>query len=432
MSSKELACLEGLAIRVHSARTNGRLQKMRKLVTLFRRLRFMFSLRERMRERVFYKQYHLDAANSFAWRGFKDMHVDEVKIRFLGFPCAVFEHLAAAVGKVMPSHVPGSNKRGGRPTRLDNRDVTAITLRHLTTLGHLHQIESDFGVAHSVASRAIVSGKQALRHVLDAEPAAAFRWPTTDEAIDAHAALEMRHYACPVGVGRARVALWADGTVTPIKKPGNDDVQRNYKSGAKGLHCLNHILVFDIRGRIVWFTACHPGSYNDARLIRPFLRQLDDYDNKNVGRACLSVDSGFTGIERPRTSAHVGIWRPLKDGEILPDDAALAERAEAMSAWTVSTRQHNEWSNGDLKKAFPRIIMPALLTAASLGALQEDIVLFFLLHNFRVNATGKGQAQAVYGQLMDERFQEQAQRYEEETGEALLLLHADTAQHEDE
>jgi hypothetical protein len=154
----------------------------------------------------------------------------------------------------------------------------------------------------------------------------------------------------------------------------------------------------------------------DTVAAEAIFANLND-DEFNPLRFATVADCGFPGwctTIQDMIDGDAPVLRPLavvKDAKYHKDGTTKLER---QSAWLTTIRQANEWVNGTIKKAFPRIT-----TSCSINDMQSyvlDIKLVIHLSNYRNRTMQWGQTRSVFMPHITAHFESQGLEYDEKTG----------------
>jgi hypothetical protein len=369
------------------------------------------------------------------WRNWRDaglQHLEDAAlIRFCGFNMACVNELATLMIPHLPKaiHPNSGHWRKADPLKrpvCDALDCCVLVLREIATIGYQHMLESDMGIPRSSLSKYLRVGKGALFAVLKEHSAARTGWfdefqgdGGLAQAKAAMAALEAQHGSCPL-LG-AILALAIDGTVTPVMKPDDPDLDVLYFSISKRYHGVNSILVVSPFGTVMMYRLGMPGVISDTRGAEPIFNWLFDpaVNPHNIGGL---ADYGFA--EYCSCTEDFPPWlRPWAKGkDILPSDPNLRVLINVLSRWVTTCRQYNEWVNGSAKRGFPR--WQVKRDIRHLPQILKDLELYIMLYNFRVRKCQWSQTRTVYMEAAKQCFDMQyGMVYDEETG--VFILHDD-------
>lgn len=342
---------------------------------------------------------------------------------FLGVPTTEFDYLLGRFSSVRSAR-RGALAAAGRASRFGNADRLALALRHVVTVGPQSSLQFDFGAAGAVVCRELTPALRDLLEVLKAEPDAECRFPSLAEAHEMELGVRKQWGDPPSGADFADpVVLALDGTVTPIFGVSDLAEQRLYAYRNK-YHAFNHVLMFDLYGRVCAYSICATGTMHDARLAAPLIEAQQSLVT-NPHRLGAVVDSGFVGIATNGSGGKPAIFRPLMT-EAIPADPTRAKLCRAFSAYITTRRQPNEWGNGALKRSFPRTGVPVQLSQ------REDyrVVLEVAIHlnNFRTRRIGFNQLQTTFRRHVNENFRAQLLASKQLGGSAGLQLYFELAQ----
>ena len=103
------------------------------------------------------------------WAWTRSRRREAAFLRFLGFPTFIFDEIAKRMKDKLPSCYDPDTARalGGRPTRFDYIDMTAMGLRALQIMSpkRTEIIMHEFGCGPSVCSRSLRDARKALHEV---------------------------------------------------------------------------------------------------------------------------------------------------------------------------------------------------------------------------------------------------------------------------
>jgi hypothetical protein len=346
-----------------------------------------------------------------AWRSIWDgERRDGAVFAFTGLPTECFDALLSAFER--PS------TKMGRPTIFTEADCLALALRFMVTAGPLRQLETDFGVAHTVLHRELSPALIRLHKVLLKMPAAYLRMPTLEEAREQETAARRSDGEPPEGCDYVRPAvLYIDGTVYVVEAVADKETQARY-AYRNGLYVTNCIFMFDQYGCIVDCVLCGIGVSHDSDLAAPMFADLHD-PAKNPHKIGAYVDNGFRRYTRAwEAEDRAAIFRPMTKGKVRESDYRLFLR---WSDYCIRRRQANERAIGALKRSWPRVLVPMKL--ANMVALQLRLELSVLLQNFRTRTVGFNPLKTQYFRHVDDNFAKQLADARREGGAAGLSLY---------
>ena len=362
-------------------------------------------------------RYSLHACNlsfeSSPWRTLLESERrDGAAMSFFGIPWSLFFFLVHRFDAL-----PMTLK--GRHTKLTNMDRLALALHYMTTTSRLKELVLVFGVVMSIVQRELWRALFDLRRVLFAVEDAHCRLPTEKEAIDYENAKRARYGDPPLGVSRPFV-LYMDGTQIPVSGVSSKEVEQMLSYYGGKHQTVNNVLCFDQFGHVVWYIVCAPGAFHDARLAEPFFAKMRTLAF-NPHRLGVVVDSGFTGHDADGNNGEAAVFRPL---DARAKAGNVSEVVKQWSAYLVTIRQANEWSNGALKSSWPRIV--SVMDYNKIDKLHLLMEVAIHLHNLRTRRVGFNQLKTVFMPYVNERFKQQLLNARANRGEEGLKRYFET------
>ncbi|OJT13129.1 hypothetical protein TRAPUB_10323 [Trametes pubescens] len=168
----------------------------------------------------------------------------------------------------------------------------------------------------------------------------------------------------------------------------NPDIENATYNGWLHGHYTSCVLAFSPRGTVKGAVINAPGSWHDAKVVRPIYRKLLE---KTPEGFYLVADTAF-----PRgTNAIAGrIRAPLKAGQRVPTNIDERDALLAFNRQLLSYRQTAEWGMRQLRGGFGRLHVPLDVNdPVGRGELLEVCV---CLSNLRAERVGISEIRTVY------------------------------------
>lgn len=291
---------------------------------------------------------------------------------------------------------PPSN---GRPSRLDAEDKLAMVMRWMLTVGTRKDVlYRDFACGPAVVSRTLEPAIKTLLAALKTLPDAQCRYPSLEEGRLMEAGARAQFGEPPEEFDYdGSMCVMVDGTVTPVFCTGNDEKQKLF-AYRHHFHAYNSNLVFDLWGRICAYIVCAPGTAHDSRVSAPLFERHAD-PKVNPHKHIMVVDNGYKRHTNDGRNGLPGVFRPLGNEKV---PTALRDSWKAWSKYVTTRRQPNEWGNGVLKRAYPRICVPMRLDQREMYT--DIFELAIHLNNWRTRRVGFNQCQTVFRRHTDARW----------------------------
>lgn len=347
-----------------------------------------------------------DFAGASFWKSLRTSvsQRDGALMQFLGVPWFLFRKLVSAMQGLLPRRYAvargsGPERGRGRPCTFDAMDITALALRRYQTQGGQEGLQIDFGMSRSGISRYLSLALTTFDAVIAVFPGSEIRYPTWEEAEMQWAGV-VAQFGPPPCTLSARVALTIDGTVTPVRKSTNSEVQAQYYSGHKG-DGTNNILVKDMWGLVADYVIGAPGVCHDAGLSENLFKRHASVVT-NPHKFAMLADSGFKGWCTNGAGGGAAVYRPLTKENV---ETQHLKSFEAWSKWVTSVRQVDEWGQAALKRSFPYFC-----NVVRVQDLREHIKhqrAIMHLSNLRTRAVGYNQLTTTFKRHVDAHYAEQ-------------------------
>ena len=244
--------------------------------------------------RRYLKKHHFPDVSFWSHaKSLPDDKADDAYMAFLNLPCFAFEELAAHVRPHFPEYDPDVVKpKGGRPSTVDFRDLTAIGLRALRVMGGQEYLGFDFQMTQPAISKALKKIRPVIAHIARTHDAAKVCLPTLDEARAMWATLIAQH-GISDEVKEAFeglvFALSCDGVAKPMLDCSNVAESRLWNNANKG-RCMNNLLLWSVWGLICNYSVGWKGATHDSHAAEAIFAELQD-PLFNPGRIGAFVDT---------------------------------------------------------------------------------------------------------------------------------------------
>lgn len=347
-----------------------------------------------------------DFAGKSFWKCLRDSlyRRDGALMQFLGVPWFLFNQLVTAMEVKLGPHSAlvskGSGKAPrGRPPAFDAMDITALALRRYQTQGGQEILQIDFGMPRSVISRYLSRALHIFDSVIAVFPGAEIRYPTLAEA-EAMWAGVVTQFGGPPCALESLIALTIDGTLTPVLKNGDPEVQTLYYSGKKG-DGTNNVLVKDMWGAVCDYVLGAPGACHDMGISKAIFERHASVET-NPHRLAMLADSGFVGAATNGTEGGAAVYRPLKSENV---ETAHLPAFTSWSKWVTSVRQVDEWGQAAIKRSFPYFCNPVRVQDIKEHIQHQRAILH--LYNLRTRVVGYNQLTTTLRRHTDANFSQQ-------------------------